>query len=71
MCSVCSVRSDGTDLPTHPAYCQFVTIRDCHIVGFGLPYLGFGQCVKKVVNRYLVNSQPVVEDEQTFYTTEY
>ena len=38
---------------------------------FGLPYLGFGQCVKKVVVGHLVNSQPVVEDEQTFYTTEY
>ena len=42
-----------------------------HIVGFGLPYLGFGQCVKKVVVGHLVNSQPVVEDEETFYTTEY
>ena len=42
-----------------------------HIVGFGLPYLGFGQCVKKVVVGHLVNSQPVVEDEKTFYTTEY
>ena len=47
------------------------SLRDCPYSGFGLPYLGFRQCVKKVVVSHLVNSQPVLEDEQTFYTTEY
>ena len=42
-----------------------------HIVGFGLSFLGFGQCVKKIVVGHLVNSQPVAEDEHNFCTTEY
>ena len=45
---------------------MYTILGTVHIVGFGLPYLDFGQCVKKVVVGHLVNSQPVVEDEQTF-----
>ena len=69
ICGFCVFCTFPVFQPTYPFFKN--TLGTVHIVGFGLPYLGFGQCVKKVVVGHLVNSQPVVEDEQTWYTTEY